>query len=803
MKTPRAVRRRRTLRKKMKGGAPDVTPTEMGYQLYSDIVHDFSAGLYTGPAAADGVKYYHNHAWKKDPRLKNNNTDENSCMAYFQEKPSVRNRLAVAVRFQIPKATQTFGKWTPPALSGIANGNDDIGIVQDAGDKITKALGAHNVITFGSILDPAGKPTGASDNPIWFAPSKENPPVVNIPLGIFGFDTTVLSSIVIDGFNGNGTCALFDIGDTKIDAVAKSVLAGGSCRMKPINITAASKVGYFVSINEAKKKSQETTNVPAGEGGGVKKARVQDAHLYLAGKTLGDTMLVASCMQTFNIPGADTGPKNIFYPSTGNGTWNVLAGEMPKTTPIELVLKTQDRLNHSRAIALGVPSILQSGINYVYVPGRIDKANQIKLYGIGYAKLRMGIDGRYDDLIKSFKKALSSPAEFTKHSRIGGQHILSPRKPKEILNIGAELIRRIVTALETLKAKVLSKYDEARSNDPILAEAMANPEAANEGALKQIYQATFVQYNKCAPTTTEIFDVETGVRRHIVVAVGTSDGPITNKLMIDLMTDFRGINSLQAPSDYDVKGEGLMKLFEEVGDDGTLHIAGIAPFGADTTTPNVQKEKAHTEATAIASAAEADDVVYVKGMTRNAVKTNMNISESLANNLPDNDGSLINSFVKYSENAGKAYGFDILIACMIAELRGNTHVIDVDMRNSILEEYDAIVGASKTGGANTRSATIAGLGMDGPPPNSVTILFNAFVCAINKNNSILPDIVGREELIPVGETPRISEEELVGNTIYGKFNVLEQMFLAEVQQLSRTGGRRRTYRKKRKDKATL
>ena len=206
MKTPRASRRGRTLRrKKLRGGA--ISQADMGYHLGSDVLHDFTAGVY------EPNMYYHISG---GPPI---TADEPKVVDHFKGKPEIAKRLQVSTVFNVPKNTAVFSSWTAPNLHQV--GNDKVGIVYDAGDKITQQLGANNVITFGSVLDPSKKPVQPGDNPIWFDPSVNQ---ITIPLNMFGFDPAKIRSLKIQNFTGNATCAIFDTPTGMFDAIKLSLI---------------------------------------------------------------------------------------------------------------------------------------------------------------------------------------------------------------------------------------------------------------------------------------------------------------------------------------------------------------------------------------------------------------------------------------------------------------------------------------------------------------------------------------------------------------------------------------------------
>jgi hypothetical protein len=561
MKTPRANRRRRTPRRRQRGGATD---REMGFHLGSDVLHDFGA-LYK----------FKNVQYHSDP-VQPITQDEPIVVAYFSDKgEDIGNRKDASITFTVPKNTSVFGSWTPPNLTGVENGA--VGIVYDAGDKITKQLGARNVITFGSVLDPSKKPVLGPDDPIWFDVGVGT--AVDIPLTMFGFDHTKIRSLEITNFIGTSTCAIFNTSAGRFDAISGPTPPANPavCTPKPINESRASKVGYFVSIKEAKNNVATLLVKDNPEDD-------QRAMFYLAGKTLGDTMLVASCMPKF------TSVPNLFHLTNARrqigeggavegGVWKKLSGgEIQGDSPSTLILKTQDRLNHTRALIMKVPSILQSKFEYTFVPGIVDTNTQIEVYKKGYTRLKTGLANRYDELIESLNVRLRGMVDADAGKVITGG-IIYTFKDEFKKALARNLIDKIVGALESIRDGVIAAYDADKEATVDDKEATVDDKKKAE-TLKSNYEKVYKKYNKLAPATTSIFDDDDSLERHIVVSLG--GGVIPKKLMIDFMTDFQGIARAQAggPTEWVIKGDAS-KLLEQTGESMRAAATAAAAATAD------------------------------------------------------------------------------------------------------------------------------------------------------------------------------------------------------------------------------
>jgi hypothetical protein len=396
---------------------PTQDPHIKGYYLSADVAHDFGADTlretpynHGGPDANTKVP----------PKGTNPKLDEDAAVEYIEEKAingdqtefieNGQARRSKRIVFTIPTKTSTFKESSVPVL--FEGGNSQIGIVQDAGKFITIDLGAKNVLTFGSILDPAGKPIDKVDNPIWYSPvpvSKAETAGITIPLQHFGFDTRMISSIQVANMRAGTVSSAFLLQDGRVlDAVSMKPLAPGTKpASKPINNTKIEKAGFYTSINQA---NNSALNPDARDA-----IRNGFGYLFNVGKTLGDLALVASCM-----PGFRGGSSNVYYgigagPASsrdGPGWLNWSTGE-PEAPPSILMLKTGDRLNALRAQMENVPNILEQQAGkgrtvkqYVFTPGKADPNAIIQALDRGYKELISSATTRYNTLIQNFNNCL-------------------------------------------------------------------------------------------------------------------------------------------------------------------------------------------------------------------------------------------------------------------------------------------------------------------------------------------------------------------------------------------------------------
>jgi hypothetical protein len=444
-----------------------VDRVDMGYHLEGDVKHDFgSQGV--------ALKYFIQtpHGRKTDERDVVNyfftNTDPGGPITYITNRDA---RLKSIKSFTIPKKTKTFEKWDPPVL--FPGGNSQIGVVQDAGKFITQELGAQHVLTFGSILDPAGKPIEPQDDPIWFDPGPETE--VEIKLEEFGFDPTVISSLILRRLTAGTVQALFKLPNGTILDAIKANVAVEPYGDKPINQTNIEKSGFFTSIEKAEQL------LPG------------DKTLYYIGKTLGDTTLVASCMPSFQggIPNPFYGvekpgwqdwgppPTRREYPSM-----RLSDGTKP---PTAMMLKTGDRLNHCRAFIKTVPSILEQPAGkgravrqYEFIPGDVTLEATRKAILEGYVVAIGNIQKRYDELIAEFeasieKKPITIQNPATRRKEDVERTVLKPQysnfsgdneiKKTEGLARAGQLVLFIVRGLRKVKVRVLQWANEWTRNE--------------------------------------------------------------------------------------------------------------------------------------------------------------------------------------------------------------------------------------------------------------------------------------------------------------------------------------------------
>lgn len=376
---------RRKFSRKQRGGEVPMTNDLWGIHLLADIRHDFKK-------ITEGEFY--NLGGMNAPRQGLTTLDENTTMSYFFEKEIDPNRKAVMtqpIEFIVPERTaQSDGVVVTP-IQGISN----FGIVYDAGTFITTSIGAKNVISFGNILDPASTTKDEDSKPIFF--QAEGDPSFQFPLSEFGFDPAKADTICIRGVTPQTAMVGLKLDGKEYDAVSlKEELICSASTPKNIRDVTIEKCGIFTSIAKA-------------EAARIEQRTDKPIYWFNIGKTLGDTLLVASTMNKIG---------DISNPFLqGPGKWvNYLNPSEDAIAPTTFMLKTGDILNHTRAVLKNIPSILERPAKenfvkrYEFVPsvmsqvtaeGQADryasiKANILSTLQIGYGNL---IDGQLAEMI--------------------------------------------------------------------------------------------------------------------------------------------------------------------------------------------------------------------------------------------------------------------------------------------------------------------------------------------------------------------------------------------------------------------
>ena len=536
----------------------------MGYHLWADVRHDFGPGapVYNigGPDAAD-----------TNPSPSGSGVEERAVNYFLSPDvyPTIANdpgnaRKDNQVIFTIPEKTSTFSEWTPPSLH--PTGNDKLGVIHDAGEFITLQLGSKNVITFGSILDPAPKPIAPPREPMWYDPGAVPP--LRIGLEQFGFNPAVIRAVEIGSLTAGGVTVGFELPNAvKIDAISMNSAVPAAPKLKEINDFKIANAGFFTSIQQAKNLEQELRESVGKTAGEAKEIVDKYEKYFYVGKTLGDVSLVASGLALANP-----------YPGVGEGSvpgnWKWWAGAPPSgpatpSPPDMLILKTGDRLNWIRAILFGLGSIYEDQAKgarkvkqYVFFPGVVSDTAMKTALITGFESIALDVERRYDGVIASLRDVLMAGGAIQKDRTVFvGQTNTSLNRTKGF-ELGKELLDVIlIPRLGALKALV-AKWVRDRGISARYAASPGNFDMDSEveiltgsslSDLRAYYEATRLRANACAPSAASIFTPESKLLTKLIIAnippsaiPEDQDWPLKVSLDISLMNAFQKFNNAGA-----------------------------------------------------------------------------------------------------------------------------------------------------------------------------------------------------------------------------------------------------------------
>lgn len=510
----------------------------MGYHLYGDIKHDFGGE----------APFYNINGEGAAGRVGATAKDEDSIVGFFLREANplvydVAARKKGEIIFTVPEKTASFQNWKAPLL--YEGGNDKLGVIQDAGEFITKSIGAKNVIAFGSILDPAGKPIRSDQKPIWFEPEINN---VDIPLVQFGFDSNVISALRIKDLTAGTVKAGYIVGEQVIDGVAMA--PGEPTLSKPINTTKIDKAGFFTSIAKADNIKEELilAGKTQAETDAIQRAYGQNFYI---GKTLGDASLVASAMPSFK---SNDGTADIPNPYTGieaGGSWKEwVSGDVVMDPPTVLALKTGDRLNWIRAIYYNVPAIYEDQAKgarktkqYRFFPGTADPVKIREAILGDFTKIQNEVNTRYT-LLRDNLSALVQDGKFRIDLSTfapGGAEVLKPKGAENAARLITDIVDRLGLAMDGVSAWVAGRRVQAETIE------------SNDN-LRTFYQDTLSRANACSPQASTILitkgrgaAAETYLSSKLVVAnvpqgVSAPEWPLQFSLDIALRNAFSNFN---------------------------------------------------------------------------------------------------------------------------------------------------------------------------------------------------------------------------------------------------------------------
>ena len=763
----------------------------MGYHLQADVAHDFGGDAPVYNIGGAGAL----------TRVGAPNTSEDGALNYFigpspRGLPNVTKdlvaRLGQQVIFTVPDKTASFQNWKAPVL--FQGGNDKIGVVQDAGEFITQRIGAKNVITFGSILDPAGKPIAPDQEPIWFQPSTNT---VTISLAPFGFDSNVIKSIVIKDLTAGTVKSEFNANNKVIDAVAMSppapVVSGG--KPKPINNTDIAKAGFFTSIKKAENVGREL-QASGVKPDAIRKLINENSQYFFIGKTLGDAMLVASAMPGFpeNVPNPN--PYYGIGATTGWKSW--VFKDRTVASPSLLCLKTGDRLNWLRAVLLNVPAIYEDQAKggrkikqYKFIPGLADPAAIKAAILSDFDALIPSIAERYNGLTNSLGNLLNQ----TDNRKIDrAKTNFAPGGSKEISSVSGDVLAgRVVREIRTRLGAISKRVTDWVAKQKTVASAIP---ATNTEQLRKVYQTTLDRANACAPQTSTIF-IEKGkqdpylssklIVANVPAGVKQGEWPLTTSIDIALRNAFSNFN--RAPNAEDAtykakiagtdiqnrffakvdamklgarRGGGPEDLLVEEDDEGPL----IEEETVDEVIPDVPLDTASIETEVlevVGSTLEQTKGIDVDDPTIPVQTGGGFLTPSLLRDDETEWPIILESFPRTADFlsylASKGFGFlkAIILIYDIIRRRTTNRIVDPYLLEELVQEFSLLLGYKKTGepeppatpyiaiqGADLNVFSADYMIPQTTPSSTATVMFDAYTYFVNARNA---SQIGTDEIV--------------------------------------------------------
>ena len=394
----------------------------MKYHLRADMAHDHGSASFTTSDMSTLYCGNDNRTTAEDEVVKHIRAN------YRTDSGDENYRVQNIIEFTQDNKTDMFPQHAGSPFrpfEGVEN--EKVAVLQDAGFVLYRAIGAQNLITFGSILDQAGKPGSKEDNPV-YSPSAAS---LVIDPCVYGFNKNAVGNITIDKFTGKSVQCSFNY---KYKDINYKGGTGGALQINKRN-------GDFMSIEEVRQ---------------IKEPFLNKKFAGYIGKALGDITLVASLTKKIG------NTKNLLYPSS-DLTKLYAKDSDPKITDIQnFLLNTGDRLNHIRAFMFGVGSVYSppgvKGVRtFEYIPGIAEKqeAPAVRTMYLNRIKLLIiQIDTAYGDLIAHLKNEVSPGSFNVEKSMKSGLLLIKPGTE----NRAKEAIDYLINVIEAYRTYVLFYY---------------------------------------------------------------------------------------------------------------------------------------------------------------------------------------------------------------------------------------------------------------------------------------------------------------------------------------------------------
>jgi hypothetical protein len=327
-----------------------------------------------------------------------------------------RRLRMIELGFDMATPTGTF-RQTAPSL--IPSGNQTLAVVTDNGEFITRDyLDAIHFVSFGNAIDPAPTTVDPRSRPVYYKP--DGNANIYIDLQQFGFTPSVINGVwIADVDSGRqiktawvrpadrGRLALFDPG---VDADNTRGILDVCGSIPDSNLK--------IERNTTPELRAKTMNILSGMyssvAGAVTGAQKQNKKI---GKTLGDTMIVASAMPKFirydkpDRPSVD----NPLYGANREGWKQYGREDRFDSIPVAIAVKTGDRLNAVRAIFKNVPTIFEqlatgtSPRHFEFYPSEINAEEVAAQLPRLYDRLIQDVSESYNRLVLEFQEAIDAP----------------------------------------------------------------------------------------------------------------------------------------------------------------------------------------------------------------------------------------------------------------------------------------------------------------------------------------------------------------------------------------------------------
>lgn len=679
----------------------------------------------------------------------------------FTNNPEFRRREEGVIKF---KFSETTGEFTPfPTLNAI--GNERVGIVMDAGANITAELGAQNVITFGMCIDAASSPVSPQRRPVYYDPGEGNRHVY-IDLEQFGFAPEVIRGIWIADLSEDGS----RVKSAWVVGSNYSPPPGADYRVidpmgepAPIATLRAENFRDFGSIPVAGLRVKQI-NVLAGAYAGRRAATTAREQI---GKTLGDTMIVASAMPRF--PGPIENPFNGVNKAAAN--WKGFGGNpLPPdfVVPAVLAVKTGDVLNAARAVAVGVPVILERyGANgnraireFDYWKSSFDLGTIRAEIPASYDRMVTMVATRYEELRRAFIGITDLTPDGVRIlqsgvTRFTGKEKYSLKADRGHFIKAGQLIEDILEKLTTIQNAV-ARYFTTRVGE-------ITPAMTPELILAR-YTADLELLKNLCPQTNRIRD-ERGNLYPIIVITQAGPGAVVPDMEIRLGSAYQAIASTPREGDPPNYAETVyfrrfLEPVSRIAGGGAGGVGGARQIGgADGDGGAAAAEPVSSELDDY-----VDDIIGESGAAVAPVAAGAgeaplrfefrNFDDDGRESIPANATPLIDEFTEYYVSRGGPLKEQSHILAILFDLfvnRNSPRIANPRLLERIKEELDylkeaRVVSYDEVEDRFQRESSIS------------TLMYNAFNAFINKENAMERE---RDEEIGFGYLERKFTDEVV------------------------------------------